>query len=122
MQIGFISHDGQNESARALFSKLLEPILQLIETLLRCGIVDQDRHCRVSVIHSNEGSVNLRAGCVPDVKSDLMIRAWRLDDTRGEVGADCGLRVLTEIVVDEPLDDTSLPDAGLSEEHQLDWF
>ena len=103
------------------------PELQALEGVLVCEVEADQYSAYILVVHAGNVAESLLSSCIPDIKPhnifDIgVIRVLHLQGLDLEVPSKCWSVTIVELPLNEPLDEGSLPDHGLSDHDDLELF
>ena len=101
------------------------PELEALERVLICEVEADQYSANILVIHAGNVTEPFLASCIPDIKPhnifDIgVIRVLHLQGLDLEVPGECRSVPRLELSLDEPLDEGSLPDHGLTDHDDLE--
>lgn len=117
-KVELVAHQRDNDTRAGLSLQLSNPVLSLDQTAGLGDVVDDERALRVAVVHGRQAGEALLARGIPDLELDRAV--GEVAFLRQEGGADRGLFVRLEGVVDEAEDEgrlwqrRSVDDAGFA--------
>ena len=101
-QVGLVADEDHDYVGVGVLPDGLHPLADALEARPAGHIVDQERAHGVAVVGARHGPEAFLAGCVPNLRLDVGLVAFDLEELRDEFNPDGHLRVWVELVALRP--------------------